>query len=180
VNILGINAVYHDSAAALLVDGELVVAVEEERFNRIKHGKLPDVDNPHQFPERAIRFCLDYAGLTAADIDHVAYSFDPQLRRTRFRAEWWADPRSEEVFLLRLGQVRDVAEELLERPLRQRFHFVPHHLAHAASAYFPSGFDRAAILCHSRVNWCVLTQAKHCSFEKLRPAELAAIRKISS
>jgi len=146
VNILGINAVYHDSAAALLVDGELVVAVEEERFNRIKHGKLPDVDNPHQFPERAIRFCLDYAGLTAADIDHVAYSFDPQLRRTRFRAEWWADPRSEEVFLLRLGQVRDVAEELLERPLRQRFHFVPHHLAHAASAYFPSGFDRAAIL----------------------------------
>ena len=146
MNILGVNAVYHDSAAALLVDGELVVAVEEERFNRIKHGKLPDVDNPHQFPERAIRFCLDYAGLTAADIDHVAYSFDPQLRRTRFRAEWWADPRSEEVFLLRLGQVRDVAEELLERPLRQRFHFVPHHLAHAASAYFPSGFDRAAIL----------------------------------
>jgi carbamoyltransferase len=146
VNILGINAVYHDSAAALLVDGKLVVAVEEERFNRIKHGKLPDVDNPHQFPERAIRFCLDYAGLTAADIDHVAYSFDPQLRRTRFRAEWWADPRSEEVFLLRLGQVRGVAEELLERPLRQRFHFVSHHLAHAASAYFPSGFDRAAVL----------------------------------
>jgi carbamoyltransferase len=146
VNILGINAVYHDSAAALLVDGDLVVAVEEERFNRIKHGKLPDVDNPHQFPERAIRFCLGYAGLTAADIDHVAYSFDPQLRRTRFRAEWWADPRSEEVFLLRLGQVRGVAEELLERSLRQRFHFVSHHLAHAASAYFPSGFDRAAVL----------------------------------
>jgi carbamoyltransferase len=146
VNILGINAVYHDSAAALLVDGELVVAVEEERFNRVKHGKLPDVDNPHQFPERAIRFCLNYAGLTAADIDHVAYSFDPQLRRTRFRAEWWADPRSEEVFLLRLGQVRGVAEELLERSLRQRFHFVSHHLAHAASAYFPSGFDRAAVL----------------------------------
>jgi carbamoyltransferase len=146
VNILGINAVYHDSSAALLVDGALVVAVEEERFNRIKHGKLPDVDNPHQFPERAIRSCLNYAGLTADDIDHVAYSFDPELRRTRFRAEWWADRRSEDVFLLRLGQVRGVAEELLGRPLRQRFHFVPHHLAHAASAYFPSGFDRAAIL----------------------------------
>jgi len=55
VNILGINSVYHDSAAALLVDGRLAVAVEEERFNRIKHGKLPHVDNPHQFPERAIR-----------------------------------------------------------------------------------------------------------------------------
>jgi carbamoyltransferase len=146
LNILGINAVYHDSAAALLVDGALVAAVEEERFNRIKYGKLPDVDNPHQLPERAIRFCLDHAGLTADDIDHVAYSFDPQLRRTRFHADWWPDPRSEEVFLLRLGQVQGAAEELLGRRLRQRFHFVPHHLAHAASAYFPSGFDRAAIL----------------------------------
>jgi carbamoyltransferase len=146
MNILGINSVYHESAAALLVDGAVVAAAEEERFNRIKHGKLPDVDNPHQFPERAIRFCLDYAGLAAGDIDHVAYSFDPQLRRKRFRAGWWADPRFEDVFLLRLGQVRDVAEELLGRRLRQRFHFVPHHLAHAASAYFPSPFDRAAIL----------------------------------
>jgi len=146
VNILGINAVYHDSAAALLVDGALVAAVEEERFNRIKYGKLPDVDNPHQLPERAIRFCLDHARLTADDIDHVAYSFDPQLRQTRFRAEWWPDPRAEEVFLLRLGQVRGVADELFRRKLRQAFHFVPHHLAHAASAYFPSSFDRAAIL----------------------------------
>jgi carbamoyltransferase len=146
VNILGINSVYHDSAAALLVDGKLVVAVEEERFNRIKYGKLPDVDNPHQLPERAIRFCLKYAGLTPGDIDHVAYSFDPQLRRKRFRPEWWVDPRFEEVFLLRLGQVRGVADELFGRRLGQRFHFVPHHLAHAASAYYPSGFDRAAIL----------------------------------
>jgi carbamoyltransferase len=64
----------------------------------------------------------------------------------QFRAEWWPDPRLEEVFLLRLGEVRGVAERILRRPLRQRFHFVPHHLAHAASAYFPSGFDRAAIL----------------------------------
>lgn len=146
MNILGINAVYHDTAAALLVDGKLVVAVEEERFSRIKHGKMPDVDNPHQFPERAIRFCLDYAGLTTEDIDYVAYSFDPDLRRTKFRAEWWQNPKDEEVFLLRLGQVRDVADGILGRQLRQKFHFVPHHLAHAASAYFPSGFDRAAIL----------------------------------
>jgi carbamoyltransferase len=145
VNILGINSVYHESAAALLVDGELVAAVEEERFNRIKHGKEADFDNPHQFPERAIRFCLDYAGLTARDIDHVAYSFDPKLRRNRYRAEWW-DPRFEETFRLRLGQVRGVADELLGRSLGARFHFVPHHLAHAASAYFPSTFDRAAIL----------------------------------
>jgi carbamoyltransferase len=145
VNVLGINSVYHESAAALLLDGALVAAVEEERFNRIKHGKQAEWDNPHQLPERAIRFCLNYAGLTAGDIDHVAYSFDPRLRRRRYRAGWW-DPRFEETFRLRLGQVRGVAEEILGCPLGQRFHFVPHHLAHAASAYFPSGFDRAAIL----------------------------------
>ena len=145
VNVLGINSVFHESAAALLVDGTLVAAVEEERFNRIKHGKQAEFDNPHQLPEHAIRFCLNYAGLTAGDIGHVAYSFDPKLRRTRHRAEWW-DPRLEETFRLRLGQVRGSIEELLGRSLGQRLHFVPHHLAHAASAYFPSGFDRAAIL----------------------------------
>ena len=69
MNILGINSVYHESAAALVVDGALVAASEEERFNRIKHGKQSDVDNPHQFPEHAIRFCLDYAGLRGCDID---------------------------------------------------------------------------------------------------------------
>src|SRR5262249_8248762 len=145
-NILGINCVYHESSAAILVDGELVAAVEEERFNRIKRGKQANVDNPHQFPERAIQFCLEYAGLRARDIHHVAYSFEPQLRRKHFRAVWWPDPRWEDVFLLRLAEVRGAAERVLGRPLRQKFHFVPHHLAHAASAYFPSGFDRAAIL----------------------------------
>jgi len=145
VNILGINSVYHESAAALLVDGELVAAVEEERFNRIKHAKPAEWDNPHQLPERAIRFCLKHAGLIARDIHHVAFSFDPKLREKRYRAEWW-DPRLEETFRLRLGQVRGAIEELLGRALGQRLHFVPHHMAHAASAYFPSHFDRAAIL----------------------------------
>jgi carbamoyltransferase len=145
VNVLGINSVYHESAAALLVDGELAAAVEEERFNRIKHGKEASWDNAHQLPERAIRFCLKHAGLTARDVDHVAYSFDPRLRKRRYRAEWW-DTRDEETFQLRLGQVRGAVEELLGRSLGQRLHFVPHHLAHAASVFFPSGFDRAAII----------------------------------
>jgi carbamoyltransferase len=145
VNVLGINSVYHESAAALLVDGELVAAVEEERFNRIKHGKEAQWDNPHQLPERAIRYSLKHAGLAPRDIHHVAYSFDPKLRAKRYRAEWW-DPRFEETFQLRLGQVKVAVEELLGRSLGERFHFVPHHLAHAASSYFPSGFDRAAIL----------------------------------
>ncbi len=145
MNILGINSVYHESAAALLVDGKLVVAAEEERFNRIKHGKRAEFDNPHQLPERAIRFCLKHAGLSARDVDHVAFSFDPRQRRKRYRADWW-DPRLEETFRLRLGQVPGAVDELLGRSLGQRLHFVPHHMAHAASAYFPSGFERAAIL----------------------------------
>src|ERR1700751_5127506 len=110
VNILGINSVYHESAAALLVDGELVAAVEEERFNRIKHGKEADFDTPHQCREREIRYFLKHAGLTADDIDHVAFSFDPKLRRAKYRAEWW-DPRFEETFQTRLGPVRGGGEE---------------------------------------------------------------------
>jgi carbamoyltransferase len=144
-NVLGINSVYHESSAALLVDGALVAAVEEERFNRIKHAKSAEWDNPHQLPERAIRFCLKHAGLGARDIHHVAYSFDPKQRQKQYRAEWW-DPRLEETFRLRLGTVRGGIEELLGRSLGPRLHFVNHHMAHHASAYFPSGFDRAAIL----------------------------------
>ena len=145
VNVLGINSVYHESAAALLVDGKLVVAAEEERFNRIKHAKSAEFDNPHQLPESAIRFCLKHAGLTARDIHHVAFSFDPRMRQKQYRAEWW-DPRLEETFRLRLGTVRGAIEELLGRSLGPKLHFVPHHMAHHASAFFPSGFDRAAIL----------------------------------
>ncbi|MBV8925289.1 MAG: carbamoyltransferase [Bradyrhizobium sp.] len=171
MNILGINAVYHESAAALLVDGKLVAAVEEERFNRIKHGKEANFDNPHQFPERAIRYCLKQAGLTGDDIDHVAYSFDPPRRRKRYRAEWW-DPRFEETFRLRIGQVRPVAEEILGRPLGQRFHFVSHHLAHAASAYFPSGFDRAAILSIDGIGETAGSELAKAEGHHIRPIEM--------
>lgn len=170
MNILGINSVYHESAAALLVDGKLVAAVEEERFNRIKHGKSAAFDNPHQFPERAIRFCLNYAGLTAGDIDHVAYSFDPKLRRAGYRSEWWA-PRFEETFRLRLGQLQAVAEDVLGRPLRQKFHLVPHHLAHAASAYFPSTFDRAAILTIDGIGEVAGTTLAKAAGQRIRSVE---------
>jgi carbamoyltransferase len=95
MNILGINAVYHESSAALLVDGNVVAACEEERFNRVKHAKQARVDNPHELPEQAIRFCLDHAGLKASAIDRVAYSFDPQVRRAEFQADWWPDPQME-------------------------------------------------------------------------------------
>ncbi|MBY6240514.1 carbamoyltransferase C-terminal domain-containing protein [Methylosinus sp. Sm6] len=146
MNILGINAVFHESSAALIIDGEIVAACEEERFNRVKHAKQARVDNPHVLPEKAIRFCLNYAGLHACEIDHIAYSFDPRLRRASFRPQWWPDSGWESEFLSRLADVSAAVEAILEREIGDALKFVPHHLAHAASAYYPSGFDSAAIL----------------------------------
>ena len=74
---LGINAAFHDSAAALVVDGEVVAAAEEERFTRIKHGKRPIPFTAWELPFHAIDYCLGAAGVTLAEVDHVAYSFDP-------------------------------------------------------------------------------------------------------
>ena len=146
MNVLGINAVYHELSAALLVDGKVVAACEEERFNRVKHAKQARIDNPHELPEQAIRFCLDHAGLNASEIDRVAYSFDPQVRRAEFQADWWPDGKMEHEFLQYLGKVGDAAGRILRRKLGRALKFVPHHLTHAASAYYPSGFDAAAIL----------------------------------
>ena len=129
-----------------MVDGDLVAACEEERFSRVKHAKPALVDNPQELPENAIRFCLDFAGLKAQDIDCLAYSYSPQMRRSQFRAEWWPDPGLESTFLAHLDKVEDAISEAMGRPIGHALKFVPHHLAHAASVYYPSGFDSAAIL----------------------------------
>jgi carbamoyltransferase len=146
MNVLGINSVFHESAAALVVDGKVVAACEEERFNRVKHAKQSRIDNPHELPEQAIRFCLDHGGLKASDIDRVAYSFDPELRRAGYRPEWWPDGRMEAQFLGCLDEVGGAIDKILGRKSGRALRFVPHHLAHAASAYYPSGFGAAAIL----------------------------------
>ena len=77
--VLGINAVFHDPAAALVVDGEIVAAAEEERFSRRKHGKAPVAFSTWELPEQAIAFCLQQRGISARDLDAVAYSYDPAL-----------------------------------------------------------------------------------------------------
>jgi carbamoyltransferase len=146
MNVLGINSVFHESSAALLVDGKVVAACEEERFNRVKHGKPARIDNPHELPEQAIRFCLDRAGLQPSDIDRVGYSFDPRLRRAEYSADWWPDGEMEVTFLECLDEVAGATDRILGRKRGRALKFVPHHLAHAASAYYPSGFDPAAIL----------------------------------
>src|SRR5438874_13196220 len=77
--ILGINAVFHDSAACILKDGQLLAAAEEERFTHVKHGKRPVPFSTWELPFHAIDYCLKEAGLALAGVDHVAYSFDPYL-----------------------------------------------------------------------------------------------------
>jgi carbamoyltransferase len=126
MNVLGINAVFHESAAALLVDGKVVAACEEERFNRVKHAKQSRVDNPHELPEHAIRFCLEDAGLKASAIDRVAYSFDPQLRRAEYSPAWWPDPGMEAQFLRCLGEVGNAVEGILGRKAAEALHLASH------------------------------------------------------
>src|SRR5215210_3241764 len=76
---LGINAVFHDSSACLVKDGEVVAAAEEERFTHVKHGKRPVPFSTYELPYHAIDYCLGEAGIDLVDVDHVAYSFDPTL-----------------------------------------------------------------------------------------------------
>src|SRR6266545_1694129 len=79
MRVLGVNAVFHDPAAALVVDGATVAAAEEERFSRRKHGKRPVAFSTWELPQQAMRWCLAQAGLEPADVDAVAYSYDPAL-----------------------------------------------------------------------------------------------------
>ncbi|MDD2999156.1 MAG: carbamoyltransferase N-terminal domain-containing protein, partial [Candidatus Riflebacteria bacterium] len=152
MNILGINSAYHESAAALLIDGKLVCFVEEERINRIKHAKQSRVDNPHVLPEGAIRACLDYAGLKPHDIDYCAYSFAQNGRLQNIDVDThlvqggWGSPEGEKLFHERLQEVPARLARLLGHGIEGRFVWVDHHIAHAASAFYCSPFDDALVL----------------------------------
>lgn len=144
---LGVNSVYHESAAALVVDGVLVAAAEEERFCRVKHAKAAEVGNPHLLPAQAIEYCLKAAGVEAATVDLVGYSFDPRRRRNGWRekvvAGDWGSPEGEETFL---GKLKLVPERLESLGLTADFRWLDHHLCHAASAFFASPFEECAVL----------------------------------
>jgi carbamoyltransferase len=131
MRILGINALFHDPAAALVIDGRTVAAAEEERFSRRKHGKRPVPFSAWELPEQAAAWCLAEAGLRPQDLDAVGYSFAPDLARPA-DAMGLDDPWDH----LRLTYARQAPRFLAEalpglHPRRVRF--VPHHLAHAAS-----------------------------------------------
>src|SRR3954464_14844581 len=97
MRVLGVNAVFHDPAAALVVNGLTVAAAEEERFSRRKHGKPPVAFSTWELPEQAARWCLEFAGIEPAELDAVAYSYDPSLappRREDVTAETWEHLRT--------------------------------------------------------------------------------------
>lgn len=149
--ILGVNSAYHESSACLLRDGEVIGAVEEERFNRVKHAKHSRVDNAHELPNQAIECLLRMGGIGADAVDHVGYTLDPELRRERNRdlgeagipAGDFGTAEGEEAFY----QSNQQALALLrEKFPRAEVHALRHHLCHAASAFFPSRHERAAVL----------------------------------
>ena len=144
VHILGISAFYHDSAAALLRDGEIVAAAQEERFSRKKHDA--------GFPAQAIAYCLSEAEIAAPDLDYVVFYDKPLLKFERL-LETYLDyaPRGLRSFLqsmpLWLGEKLWIRERIArELPVENPILFTEHHESHAASAFFPSPFDSAAIL----------------------------------
>jgi carbamoyltransferase len=146
--ILGINAYHGDAAAAIIKDGCLIAAVEEERFNRFKHSA--------GFPAQAISYCLDAAGITLADLDHVGISRDPSAhlhKKILFAAtRVMTQSRQIKDRLGNAAKVRDLKDELAcvfgvsKKILRARFHNIEHHRAHLASCFFVSPFERAALL----------------------------------
>ncbi|MEW9533557.1 carbamoyltransferase [Microbispora sp. NPDC049125] len=142
MRFLGINAIFHDPSAALVVDGEIVAAAEEERFSRRKHGKRPVPFSAWELPELAAAWCLEQAGLRPEDLDAVAYSYDPELVRAEdVPADRWEELRT--TYARRAPNFLATALPGLD-PAQVRF--VPHHIAHAASAGLAAPYRESAVL----------------------------------
>ncbi|MCG5431678.1 carbamoyltransferase [Mycobacterium sp. MYCO198283] len=146
MRILGINAVFHDPAAALVIDGEVVAAAEEERFSRRKHGKQAVAFSTWEVPTQAARWCLDFAGLTPADLDAVGYSYDPALADVPGgpipgQDRDWEYLRT--LYARRAPQFLSAALPGLDPGIVSH---VRHHVAHAASASLASPEPDSAVL----------------------------------
>src|SRR5271157_777778 len=144
MKILGINAYHANASAALVIDGQLVTAVEEERFNRVKYAA--------GFPVNAIRHCLAEVGLTLQEIDHVAIPRNPWARLATKLFYAVRMPRFTLDRFRAMKQFKGIHEDLAAacdvdpKAIRAQLHRIEHHTAHMASAFFVSPFDRAAVL----------------------------------
>jgi carbamoyltransferase len=141
VRVLGINAVFHDPAAALVVDGETIAAAEEERFSRRKHGKACVPFSTWELPEQAIAWCLERGGIDASQVDAIGYSYDPDLapEGEDITADEWEGLRT-----LYVRRAPRFLESLGLDPAKVRF--VGHHVAHAASCHLAAPFESSAVL----------------------------------
>ncbi len=150
--ILGINSAYHETAACLIKDGQLIAAVEEERFSRVKHGKPARVDNPDLIPTAAINYCLKEGGIGFSEVGYIGLSFFPKDRLKNinidnfFKPGDWGSQEGEELFYRKLLKIPVLISELAGEAVEKKIHWIPHHLCHAASAFFVSPFSGAAIL----------------------------------
>ncbi|MHC5184967.1 MAG: carbamoyltransferase family protein, partial [Planctomycetota bacterium] len=146
VYILGISGFYHDSAAALLRDGRIIAAAQEERFTRIKHD--------HRLPTHAIAYCLREGAIEAADLDYVVFYEKPFLKFDRLLETYFAHaPRGFRQFLMGIPQwlkqklhIPRELDKALGGHFQGQFVFTGHHESHAASAFFPSPFSEAAVV----------------------------------
>jgi carbamoyltransferase len=144
MNILGINAYHGNASAAMVCDGRLVAAVEEERFNRVKYAA--------GFPAQAIRYCLKEAGLTLAEIDHVAVPRNPYARlatKLFYAMRMPSFARERAKVLVKFTGIPEALAQAFDtdpKRLAAKFHRLEHHQAHLASSYFVSPFERAALL----------------------------------
>ncbi|MFI1423048.1 carbamoyltransferase [Streptomyces sp. NPDC020731] len=144
MRILGINALFHDPAAALVVDGRTVAAAEEERFSRRKHGKRPVPFSAWELPELSAHWCLEHAGVRPEELDAVTYSYDPKLARpaTDMGLDDPWDPMRQDY----ARRAPEFLAEALPGLDPERVVFVPHHVAHAASAGRAAPHPDSAVL----------------------------------
>ncbi|MCA9053898.1 MAG: hypothetical protein KDA75_08675, partial [Planctomycetaceae bacterium] len=166
--VLGISAYYHDAAAALVVDGEVVAAAQEERFTRVKHDP--------EFPHAAVACCLSTAGLRVEDLTYIAFYDKPLLKFDRLLETYLAfAPRGFRSFFQAMPQWLQ-GKLNLRRTLRKEFGigpqppilFLEHHESHAASAFFPSPFEEAAVLTIDGVGEWATSSIGHGQGNRLR------------
>jgi carbamoyltransferase len=174
-HILGISAFYHDSAAALVRDGELLAAAQQERFSRKKHDAA--------FPAEAIAYCLDEAGIALAELDQIVFYDKPLIKFERLLETYLSyAPRGLRSFITAMPiwlKEKLLLKDLLKRELAKLgavpiaqlppLLFTQHHQSHAASAFFPSPFERAAVLCLDGVGEWATTSAWLGEGNQLRP-----------
>lgn len=178
ISILGINSVYHESSACLIQDGKLIAAVEEERFNRIKHAKVARVDNADKLPEKSIAYCLEMGGLShISEVDYIGYSFNPKYRfqkNTQDQNSYFI-PVSDYGTLegeQKLYEANLNVEKIIHaQDYQGKFLYLNHHDCHAASAFYVSGYKDSAVMVIDGIG-----EFESCSFYKGDDIKLQKIR----